>query len=201
MALGPIIVKGPNLDQLQNSVTREEQRAFIKLNVLLETIPKVVHDNLVIALPDTHMSQTQVYEWYNDFKDGKRTSIEDSTRSGRRRTVTDEGNKEWVKELILESDGMRFSDLMYETGIPRTSLQRILTELGARKIKSRWCPHELTEVQKKARHAIAGKHLARFQRERGFLNKIIAIDETMLKSYDPKDSRQTTEWLLPGQKA
>ncbi|CAG2164688.1 unnamed protein product [Oppiella nova] len=40
----------------------------------------------------------------------------------------------------------------------------------------------------------------RYQRERGFLDKIIAIDETWLKSYDPQDPRQTSEWLLPEQK-
>jgi hypothetical protein len=48
---------------------------------------------------------------------------------------------------------------------------------------------------------IAGKHLAKYQRESGFLNKIIAIDETWLKSYDPVEARSSSEWLLPGQKA
>ena len=53
-----------------------------------------------------------------------------------------------------------------------------------------------------AKH-IASKLLARSQREgdRNFIDKIIAIDETWIKSYDPQDSRQSCEWLLPGQKA
>lgn len=195
-----ILVEAPNFDELRQSVTVEEQGAFIKLSVLLETIPSLVFNQLAIAVPNSHLAQTTVYDWYNDFKEGKRTSIEDLPRSGRPRTSTDEDSKEWVKQLILESDGMRFFDLMYVTGIPRTSLQRILNEIGAKKIKSRWCPHELTATQKQARYAIAGKHLARYQREQGFLNRIVAIDETMLKSYDPKDDRQTSEWLLPGQK-
>jgi len=50
-----------------------------------------------------------------------------------------------------------------------------------------------------ARMNIAGKYLARYQRESGFLNKIIAIDETWLKSYDPRDSKVESEWLSPGQ--
>ena len=53
---------------------------------------------------------------------------------------------------------------------------------------------------KQSRMNIAGKHLARYQRESGFLDKIIAIDETWIKSYDPEDSRQSSKWLLPGQK-
>ena len=96
---------------------------------------------------------------------------------------------------------MKTEDLLYETGLPKTSLFRLLGEIGAKKIKSRWCPHELTDVQRQARHAITGKHLARYQREIGFLNKIVAIDETMLKSYDPVDSRKSSDWLLPGQPA
>ena len=67
-------------------------------------------------------------------------------------------------------------------------------------MRSCWIPHELTERQQLARNVIAGKHLARYQTERLFLDKIIAIDETYVKSYDPKDARQTNEWQLPGKK-
>jgi hypothetical protein len=193
------IVEGPNFGQLRNSVTKQEQRAFIKLNVLLETPTMEVVNKLAQILPDSHMAQASVYRWYNDFKDGIRTDIEDLPGPGRRRESTDQAHKEWVKELILESEGMKFSDLQYETNIPETSLRRILNEIGAKKIMSRWVPHELTALQKQARHAIAGKHLARYQRESGFLNRIVAIDETWVKSYDPKDQRQTSEWLIPGQ--
>ncbi len=101
-------MEAPNFDELRQSVTVEEQRAFIKLSVLLETIPSLVFNQLAIAVPNSHLAQTTVYDWYNDFKEGKRTSIEDLPRSGRPRTSTDEDNKEWVKQLILESDGMRF---------------------------------------------------------------------------------------------
>jgi len=85
--------------------------------------------------------------------------------------------------------------------VSQKPVSRILNELGAKKIKSRWCPHQLTDVQLQARHVIAGKHLARYQRESGFLNRIVAIDESFLKSYDPVDSRHSSEWLLPGQPA
>jgi len=105
-----------------------------------------------------------------------------------------------IRQLILESEGMRTEDLVYETQFSKSSLLTLLKEIGAKKIRSRWCPKELTARQMQARMNIAGKHLARYQRESGFLNKIIAIDETWLKSYDPRDSKAETEWLLPGQK-
>ncbi len=122
-------------------------------------------------------------------------------KSGRSRATTDDVTKENVRQLILESEGMRTEDLMYETGLPHSTLLRLLNEISARLIRSRWVPHELTQRQVNARMHIAGKHLAKYQRESGFLNKIIAIDETWLKSYDPVEARSSSEWLLPGQKA
>ena len=193
-------IKAQNLDQLRDSVTLEEQRAFIKINVLLDTPPRVVLAQLQTALPNTGLLQSSVYNWYGDFKDGKRTDITDQPRPGRTRTATDDENKEIIRQLILESEGMRTEDLVHETQFSKSSLLRLLKEIGAKKIKSRWCPKELTARQMQARMNIAGKHLARYQRESGFLNKIIAIDETWLKSYDPRDSRAESEWLLPGQK-
>lgn len=193
-------VESQIFDQLRESVTAKDQRSFIKLNVLLGTAPRVVAAQLATAAPQCHLSERQVYTWYNDFKDGKRTDIENLPGPGRPRDVVTEENKEMVRQLILESEGMSTEDLLYETQMSHTSLWRLLKEIGAKKIKSRWVPHELTERQQQARMNIAGKHLARYQRERDFLNKIIAIDETWVKSYDPQESRATSEWLLPGQK-
>ena len=55
----------------------------------------------------------------------------DLPRSGSPRETTQD-MKEQVKQLILESDGMRTNDLLYETGIPKTSLLTILSELKAK---------------------------------------------------------------------
>ncbi len=191
-------VEAPNFDQLRESVTPEDQKSFIKINVLLETHPRVVACQLATAVPETHLAERTVRLWYHDFKEGIRTDVSDLPRSGRPRETSQE-NMENVKQLILDSDGMRTEDLIYETGIPETSLLRLLKEIGARKLKSRWIPHELTGRQQHSRYNIASKHLARYQREPSFLNKIVAIDETWLKSYDPEDPRQASEWLLPGQ--
>jgi hypothetical protein len=171
------------------------------VNVLLDTSPLVVLAQLQTASPQGHLSRTQIYFYYKEFKEGRRTDISEQPRSGRSRTTTDDVTKENVRQLILESEGMRTEDLMYETGLPHSTLLRLLNEISARLIRSRWVPHELTQRQVNARMHIAGKHLARYQRESGFLNKIIAIDETWLKSYDPVEARSSSEWLLPGQKA
>jgi transposase len=200
VVLAVVKISGQNLEKLRNSVSSEDQRSYIKINVLLDTAPKVVLAQLKTAYPQGHLSRKSVYNWYGDFKEGRRTDVSDLPRSGRPRTTTDEEHKENVRQLILESEGMRTEDLMYETNLAHTTLLRLLKEINARKIMSRWIPHELSKRQEQARWNVAGKHLARYQRERGFLDKILSIDESWVKSYDPVDSRASSEWLLPGQK-
>src|SRR5215469_560044 len=100
-------VKCPNLNQLRGSVTSEDQRSFIKINVLLDTPPRVVATQLAEAIPEGHLKERMVYNRYGDFKEGRRTDVADLPKSGKPRTETTEDNKEKVKQLILESEGMR----------------------------------------------------------------------------------------------
>ena len=90
-------VNAPNFDQLRDSVTTGEQRAFIKLSVLLESAPSVVAAKLATIVPQSHLSESSVYNWYNDFKDGIRTDTADLPRSGRPRETTTEDNKETAR--------------------------------------------------------------------------------------------------------
>ena len=45
------------IDQLRQSVTPEDQRSFIKVNVLLGTAPRVVAAQLETAAPDSHIGE------------------------------------------------------------------------------------------------------------------------------------------------
>ena len=60
LVLVTFYMKAQNLDQLRDSFTLEEQRAFIKINVLLDTSPRVVLAQLQTALPNTGLQQSAV---------------------------------------------------------------------------------------------------------------------------------------------
>ncbi len=96
--------------------------------MLLGTAPGVVAAQLATIAPQSYLTKSTVYRWYGDFKEGRRVDISDQPKSGRPRETTNEENKEMVKQLILESEGMRTEDLIHETGLPRTSLMTILKE-------------------------------------------------------------------------
>ena len=65
-----------------------------------------------------------------------------------------------------------------------------------------WRPvgsHTSTEFQKEKRLVISAKHLKHYEDNNRMLNRIISIDETYLKSYDPRDTQSAKSWCLPGQ--
>ena len=65
-----------------------------------------------------------------------------------------------------------------------------------RKIAARWVPHHLTPEQKMERVRVASLLLRR-QRREPFLDRVIAIDETWIRSYEPELKRQSAEWRHP----
>ena len=56
-----------------------------------------------------------------------------------------------------------------------------------------------TPVQKNSRVDICTEHLERYNNDHGMLDRIIAIDETLLKYYDPKDYWASRQYRLPGE--
>jgi hypothetical protein len=71
--------------------------------------------------------------------------------------------------------------------------------IGAKKIASRWVQHELKPELKELRVNISAEHLERCKNNPDILERIIAIDETWLKSYDPRDAKSSCQWVLPSQ--
>ena len=151
--------RGPKVDELQASITRQEQRAFIKCSVLLGyPASKVYFDLQRIARKEAY-SQTRVYELYREFSEGTRLSSENDQYEGKERTATDDIHKEKLKELLLEDKNWSAFELSENLGISTSSTRRLLKEVGAKKIASRWVPHESTAAQKQLRADICDEHL------------------------------------------
>ena len=64
-----------------------------------------------------------------------------------------------------------------------------------RRTAARWVPHFLTRDQMQERVRLAEEHINRHGKEgKTFLNCIVAIDKTWLRSYEPELMSQSTEW-------
>ena len=67
-----------------------------------------------------------------------------------------------------------------------------------RKVSARWVPHRLTSNQAERRLEVTTHLLSRFDSEgQDFLSRIVAIDETGVRSYEPELKRQSAEWYTP----
>jgi len=84
-------------------------------------------------------------------------------------------------------------------GISQTSAFRILTkDLQKRKICARWVPHCLTADQKQKHLETATLLKQRFNIEgQAFLYRIVAIDETWIKDFEPELKSQSNDWRIP----
>ena len=77
------------------------------------------------------------------------------------------------------------------------SIFRLIHAMGVNKVVSVWVPHNLTEDQRVLRANIAWEHYNRWTNDNTILDRIIAIDETWLRSYDPRDDYASRQWVFP----
>ena len=97
---------------------------------------------------------------------------------------------------LLIADGLReLALLAAEYWVCHRTVLHILQDiLGYHKLAARWIHHEISEVQKWHRYAVAQAMLDQYQREGDdFLGRIVAMDETWARSYEPNLKRKTNE--------
>jgi transposase len=137
-------VSGPKTDPLRESITKQEKWAFIKCHVLLSTTATQVYNMLQNIGRSQALGRTQVFQLYKEFNERSRLSSEEVYREGRPRTLTDEFHKEKLKELILEDHNWGTFEYAETLGISYWATKKLLKEIGAKKIATRWVSHQLT---------------------------------------------------------
>jgi hypothetical protein len=95
-------VSGPKTDPLRESLTKQEQWAFIEFHELLGTTAAEVYNMLQTIGRSLALSRTRVFQLYKEFNDRSRLSSEEVPREGRPRTSTHEFHKEKLKEFLNE---------------------------------------------------------------------------------------------------
>ncbi len=119
--------------------------------------------------------------------------------SGRPITVSTDENREQISILMRESRTWTTEEIATNLEISVGSAHNLLVEMEYRKIGSHWLPHELNCKQKQRRvEACIQNHQSYIEDER-LIDRIIAIDETYMRSYDPQDRHMAKEWRKPGE--
>ena len=133
------------------------------------------------------LTRKTVYNLYNQFHGGDRKTTGD-TGPGVSRTQATEENKNRLRDLLLEDDEWTSEELATYLNVSQSTVLRMLNELGAKKIATRWIPHELNIGNMQTRVDFCQENLNMHRTSSDMLDRIIAIDESWLKSYDPQDA-------------
>jgi len=144
------------------------------------------------------VDRSTVSRWATRFRKG-RVTINDDQRPGRPKTSTDEGSVKPVADFLAQDLQATCEEISQATGISPTSVFRILTkDLQKRKICVQWAPHCLTAEQEPKGLEIATLLKQKFNVEgQAFLYRIVAIDETWVRGFEPELKSQSNEWRSP----
>jgi hypothetical protein len=132
-------------------------------------------------------SYRQVQRIYAEFLDIQEGACRQVCIRGSEPTVVTQENMERLRSTMVENREVTTEELAAMMGVGYGSVFRLIHTLGSNKVASVWVPHELTEDQRALSENIALDHYQSWTDDNSILDKIIAIDETWLKSYDPLD--------------
>lgn len=177
--------------------SREQFRTMILYDFLCGLTQQQCTDRLHLAVGNKAPSNATVYYWYLEFQRGRR-NVSDESREGRPLTEVVATNIDAVRKLIELDRHVTYREIQATLGIGMTQINQILHEhLAVKKICARWIPHNLTEVQKKARVKWCKEMLKKFNRGASkSVYNIVTGDETWIYSYKPENKRQSAVWVF-----
>lgn len=144
--------------------SREQFRTMILYDFLCGLTQQQCIDRLHLAVGEKAPSNGTVYNWFAEFKRGRR-NLSDEFRAGRPSTSVVATNIDAVREMIQMDRHVTYREIQASTGIDMKQIHEILHEhLAVKKLCARWIPHNLTEAQKKARVKWSKEMLKKFNR-------------------------------------
>lgn len=186
---------------LLESVTSNEQRAWIKIECVAGTAPAEIARRLNAILGEQAYSERHVRRLCQEFTVQGRCEAAKQPPPGRPRCATSDNMAEQLIDYIVKNDGASTVELATQLDIGLTSVRTLLHEAGYQHVRGKWIPHTLDPPLREKRVRTAQNNLARLSDDPKFLDRIIAIDETWLPLYMPVTDAQSGQWVPPGEEA
>lgn len=178
-------------------LSRENFRGMIFYDFTKGLSQQECFESLKKCFGDRAPTLQTVYNWYNEFKRGRK-SLKDEPREGRPKTAVTPENIDAVRELIMQDRHVTYLEIEATLGISATSIHKILHEhLGVRKLCARWIPHLLTDDQKKARVDWCREMIKKYNDGASkSVYYIVTGDESWIYAYEPETKNQSTVWVF-----
>ena len=178
--------------------TKEEQRSVIRFLWSEGASGVEIHRRLPAQYGNSVLPQRSVYEWIEQFKNG-RTSVTHEEGAGRPSTATTDDNTERVCDTVLLDRRLTTDEVANRLLISHGSAYEIIhNRLGFHKVCARWVPKQFAVLRKQMRLDICQQNLDRYEKEgNAFSGGLITGNETWVHHYDPECKRQSMEWKHP----
>lgn len=176
-----------------------EFRSVVRF-LLLKGLQK---NEIVIEIQSAYKNQSPctatIYNWIREFKCG-RTNIHDAERSGRPIEIGDEKSLK-LQKIIRSERRITQSQIANRINISKYSVQTMLSQLGVRKLCSRFVPRFLTAEMRQMRKEACQQNLELFVETRtALIDNLITMDETSLSLFTTEGKRESSEWRFQDEK-
>ncbi|XP_054162282.1 uncharacterized protein LOC128960235 [Oppia nitens] len=173
-------------------LSEEHKRVIIYYEFLSTQDPNEIYRRMVDRLGNNSPAYSTITKWIRHFKLGVR-SLKDGERKGPEVTISTPENAAAVEKIIRADPWITYRELEEKSGIHRTTLQKICTDLiGVRKRLCRFVPHFLSDEQKQQRVNICRENLKMWKNKGHVLiDKITTGDETYVHYYEYDMSMKT----------
>ena len=176
--------------------SKESERFYVFTRAKLGDGAQQIFENLHTVHGDKCSSIEMIRRWMREFNAGQQ-DLHDRPRSGRPKSVVNEGSIDRVRNLLAETPGSTIENIMAECGLSYGTVENILhEELGVRKVCAKWVPHKLTQEQKETRVILCRQNLKLFDINGSKrLTDIVTGDETWLYYYNVPNKVANMVWL------
>jgi hypothetical protein len=118
-------------------------------------------------------------------------------KRGRPRTSRTDENIALVEECINEDASQSLESIEAQTGIPATTVNRILVDdLGLKWKTAHWLPHKLSDEQK-AKRVTMGSLMLKILKKHNTMSHIIVVDEKVVYHEPVNNKRINAAWVPP----
>ena len=101
--------------------------------------------------------------------------------------------------MLIEQDDLTEDEIAEHLKVSHGTVANMISEIGAKKICAKWIPHDLNRGNKQTRIDYCEENLRMYHASSDVLDRVIALDESWIRSYDPQDKESAKRWCLPDQ--
>ncbi|CAH1996265.1 unnamed protein product [Acanthoscelides obtectus] len=101
------------------------------------------------------------------------------------------------RELVLADCRLTIDQLSVSSELSWSSVQRILTDLGMKRVAAKFVPRAPTDNYREHQVETYRTLKPQLESDPNFLSKIITGDETWCYGYDPETKQQSSQWKTP----